>query len=221
MTTRKRQTKTQTTAVDAADGSRPSLASTHTGCARCRTLLRQLRAWWENYETFDGKRYPKKVHVRAFIVRLHEEADAMGISFEEHHAAVRARCVMTTRSAIYSSVRASESGPDRDRELARELAGAASERVVQTSRDGRGRIVKRQLPGDTYKSWRVDIFGDFGWERQPAVWDFLRNARSELRSKTDGYLPAPWDLLTNSRTDAKMPRRVRRPPTSKRSESGR
>lgn len=39
----------------------------------------------------------------------------------------------------------------------------------------------------------VDLLGDFGWERQPATWDYLRNARSELRSKTDERTPAPWD----------------------------
>lgn len=111
-------------------------------CADCRSLLERLRAWWREYETFEGRRYPKRAHVRAFVVKLHEEADALGISFEEHYAAVMSKCVMTSQSAIHSAVRASESSHDRDDELARERAKATFERVVQMSRDGRGRIVK-------------------------------------------------------------------------------
>lgn len=148
-----------------------------------RPLLRRLRSWWEAYETFEGRRYPKAAHVRAFIVKLHEEADSLGIPFDEHHAAVRASCVMTTRSALHSTVRASESDASRDLELARELAGQASEKVVQTSANGLGRIVRRQVLG--YKCWSVELKTGPGWERLPATWDYLRNARAELKSKTD------------------------------------
>jgi len=48
-----------------------------------KSLIIRLQKWWERYETFEGKRYPKVLNVRAFIARDHILAEKEGKTFKQ------------------------------------------------------------------------------------------------------------------------------------------
>lgn len=51
--------------------------------ANHKPLIIRLQKWWERYETFEGKRYPKVLNVRAFITRDHILAEMEGKTFRQ------------------------------------------------------------------------------------------------------------------------------------------
>lgn len=51
--------------------------------ANHKPLIIRLQKWWERYETFEGKRYPKVLNVRAFITRDHILAEMERKTFQQ------------------------------------------------------------------------------------------------------------------------------------------